>query len=96
MISESWNISDKNLNAIKAVVRDDPAFRLLADYIENGWPKYKDKVDLRLRTYWNIRHELCFSDGFCLKGHKIVISDSFCKDMLNLLHACHLGIVECT
>ena len=43
MISKSWNISDRNLNDIKAVVRDDPAF--------NGWLKYKNKVDLRLHSY---------------------------------------------
>ena len=96
MISNSWNITDKNLSDINAVVRDDPAFKLLTDYIKNDWPKYKNKVDLRLRSYRNTRHELCFSDGLCLKGHKIVIPDSLRKDMLNLLHACHLVIVKCT
>ena len=54
MISKSWNISDKHLNDIKAVVRDKPTFKFLTDYIKNGWPKYKNKVDLRLRSYWNI------------------------------------------
>ena len=36
MISKSWNISDKNLNDIKAVVRDDLAYKLLTDFIKNG------------------------------------------------------------
>ena len=68
----------------------------MIDYVTNGWPKFKNNVNLLVRPYWNIRHELFYADGLCLKGHKIVVPECMRIAVLSQLHAGHPGIVKCT
>ena len=71
------------------------AMKLFTICIKTGSPKCRNKVNLQVCLLQNIQNELSFRDGLSPKGHKIIIPDNLYKEMLNLLHVCHLGIVKC-
>ena len=50
---------------------------------------------IELRDYWNFRDELSEADGIILNGEKIVIPPNLRKEMLEIVHRSHLGMVKC-
>ena len=63
--------------------------------ILNGWPNVRQEVPASLRPYWDSRSELAVSDGIIYKGMRIVVPPSLRRQMLNLVHESHLGIIKC-
>ena len=63
--------------------------------ILNGWPNVRQEVPASLRPYWDSRSELAVCDGIIYKGMRIVVPPSLRRQMLNLVHESHLGIIKC-
>jgi hypothetical protein len=60
-----------------------------------GWPDIKDQTTLLVRPFWDSRDQLAVCDGVIYKGLRIVVPPSLQKQMLDLIHESHLGIVKC-
>ena len=67
----------------------------LHQIIQKGWPDSKEETPHCVRPFWNSRDELSIADGIVLKGMRIVIPPSQCPEMLQQIHASHLGITKC-
>ena len=48
-----------------------------------------------MHPYFNIRDKLTLQDGLVFKGHSVVIPVSMPKQMMNVVHATHIGIEGC-
>ena len=68
---------------------------LLKYIVQTGWPQ--DKHDLRkeIHPYWTFCEEVTIEDGLLLKGTHIIVSQTLCKKMNQLLHTGHLGLEKC-
>ena len=64
-------------------------------YIENGWPDKKYQVQWNVREYWSFRDELTCVDGILYKGLKVIILKQLRKEMLEVVHSTHQGIMSC-
>lgn len=61
-------------------------------YVEVGWP---DKIlDAELRSYFLRRNELFIELNTLFWGHRVIIPQSLRSEVINLLHASHIGIVK--
>ena len=67
----------------------------LQTIILNGWPNVRQEVPAPLRPYWDSRSELAVCDEIIYKGMRIVVPPSLRRQMLNLVHESHLGIIKC-
>ena len=68
---------------------------LLKHTITNGWPISIKEVPPEIQAYWTFWEELMIEDGLILKGTWIVIPNSKCKQILQLIHEGHLGLGKC-
>ncbi len=88
-------MSDSKLQFLKQEVSQDLTLQVLKDAILAGWPETRNKVSSVIHEYWNYRDELSYADGLILKGEKLVIPQSMRNDMLNKIHAGHMGMEKC-
>ena len=82
-------ITDKLLTAYN----EDSAMSAFCMAVRKGWSwASKRQAPVVLHFYWIIRDELYEFDGFLYLGEKLLIPTSARKEMLERLHAGHLGI----
>ena len=60
----------------------------------DGWPVYRKQCQPEIIDFWNYREELAvfFFDGLIMKGEKIVIPTSMRSNLIELVHAGHMGV----
>ena len=73
----------------------DESLHSVIQYYQHGWPDSIGKVNKLSEPFWSFREELGYVNGLILKGEKIVIPMSLKQEVLQQIHACHLGIVKC-
>lgn len=95
LIHEVTNTSTSRLEQIRTLTRQDPQLILLANIIQHGWPNQRSECPSEIHDFWNYRDELSVHDGIIVKGARIVIPAALQKEVLNLLHEGHQGIVKC-
>ena len=88
-------ISDPKLEEIRSATEHDTTMTMLSNTIKSGWPEKRSQVPQELRDYWNYRDELSESSGIIFKDEKILIPFSLRKEMLQIIHTSHLGMVKC-
>ena len=62
----------------------------------SGWPDTNDTVPKSTNLLWPFRDEITWHDlmVYC-STDKVIISASLWKEMLDRIHSCHFGIVNC-
>ena len=93
-VISSLPISPKRLNDFKQETTKDDVLQKLKYFTVNGWPEKKN-VRLEVRPYFNCRDEISYSHRLLLKGEKIIVPSSLCKEMRTLIHQGHLAIEKC-
>ena len=89
------SVSYPKLQEIRSATGQDSTMMTLRNTIRSGWPEKTSQIPQELREYWNYRDELSEVDGIILKGERIVIPASLRKNMLEIIHSSHLGMVKC-
>ncbi|XP_046862423.1 uncharacterized protein K02A2.6-like [Xenia sp. Carnegie-2017] len=64
---------------------------MLRQYVENGWPDLRSKVDLDVLNYWDFKETLSVQDDLLFKGDRVIIPESLRTDMLKAIHQGHFG-----
>ena len=85
-------ISNDRLKKLKQETTADTQLVELAKTIKSGWPASRRNLPAILTPFWNVRHDLTVIDQIILKGDRLVIPKNSRKDILNCIHASHLGI----
>lgn len=76
---------------VQECTMQDTVLQNVSDYCRNGWP---DKVQQEvLLTYFKGREEFSLENGIILLGNRIVIPYQLRKEVLEILHDKHIGIV---
>ena len=58
----------------------------------DGWPKTKRETLAKVPEYWYYREEISEIDGILLKNDRIIIPNSLRTEMLEKIHASHMGV----
>ena len=93
-IMSTQSFSDEKLNKVKQSTKNDPTLQLLSTYIINGWPKYRSECDNEIKPYWDSRDSLTIYNDIIFKGEKVLIPYVMQKEILNLVHYAHQGMVK--
>lgn len=81
---------DLLLKIQQATVQDEVS-RVLKEYIMNGWPKDKNKVEECAKPYFPVHCELVMQNGVILRGDRITVPSSSRQLVLEMLHYSHQG-----
>ncbi|GFT48419.1 transposon Tf2-6 polyprotein [Nephila pilipes] len=90
-ISKHLPMSEKRLVQFKKETKLYPELKIVVKYIKEGWPKSYNSV----KTYYKIKTNLYIQEGLLFSNGKLIVSYSFRKDMLQLIHETHFGIEKC-
>ena len=77
---------------IQQASAQDEHLQCFKSFIITGWPRTKDEMHSDLKPYCSYRDELAIIDGVVLKGRCIIIPTSLTQQVLEQLHANHMGI----
>ena len=77
---------------IKTMTRRDPVLSKVSEYVTTGWPT--DCANSNLSVYFHKQNEISIENGCLLWGTRVIIPTSGHKEVLELLHECHPGIVK--
>ena len=91
-VESSWPMTDNGLERIAAATQEDVILRAAFQYTVFGWPRRKEDAVLAARDLYAIRGELSVSGGLLLKGDQIVIPTDLRGEILEKIHAGHLGL----
>ncbi|XP_039763948.1 uncharacterized protein K02A2.6-like [Pararge aegeria] len=79
-------------NDIRRATAADSVLKTVMKYMDKGWPK---KIKCKsILPYFQCKTDLEVVDGCLLRGHRIVIPDTYRERMLKELHSSHLGIIK--
>ena len=57
-----------------------------------GWPDEMRKCPHSIQEYWTHRDEISEIEGIFFKGEKIIVPQSLSGDMIQRIHAGHMGV----
>ena len=69
--------------------------KVVASFIENGWPRHERSVPHSVRDYFRERSSLSISDGLITYKLQIVVPPNMRAYILQRLHETHQGISKC-
>lgn len=94
LIVTSLPVKPYFLDEIQIEQGKDEICSQLREYYLHGWP-HRNKVPKEMLPYYQYRFEISYSQGFLLRGSRLIIPKSLQSKCLDLIHQGHLGIVKC-
>ena len=79
---------------VTKATHDDAVLACVYQFIQQGWPESKSKLEKALHPYFVKRFELTVQSGCILHGLQVVIPSSLRKAVMSELHDAHTGIVK--
>ena len=89
------SINQTRLDEIRAATDRDEVLQTLKQVILQGWPAHKSSVPATIAAYFDYRDELTVQDGILLRAERVVIPLSMRRELLQKVHAGHMGINSC-
>lgn len=80
-----------SVDTVRQYTMDDEYLRRICDYVHSGWP---DKVPDNLKHYFLKKNSIASEDGCLFYHERILIPFKLRKQVLELLHESHVGIVR--
>jgi transposase InsO family protein len=93
VVIESLPVSMQRLGELRQLQSQDPITRQVMQYCETGWP-LRLPANSTVHAYWHGRDQLAVCDNLLLYGSRLVIPADARQDILDKLHAGHLGITK--
>lgn len=89
--------SEKRQEQLVQATKNDAVLQRLIAMVNSqaGWPEHKWQLESDLKPFHCCKEEIAVVGGIVFKGDRVVIPDSMRKDMLDIIHDSHLGIVKC-
>ena len=86
--------SDRRLEELKDAQQNDAVCLKLAEYSREGWPE-KTEISSALMPYYQFRDYFSVYNGLLLKSERIVVPAPMQIEILDKIHAGHLGVNKC-
>lgn len=94
-VLESGQISETLFEKLVEETKKDAELQQLHRVVMDGWPQTKPETPLEIRPYWSYRDEISGYDGLMFKGDRVIVPHVLRPEMLDRIHAAHLGIEKC-
>ena len=94
-MAQDLPVSAARVDDIRKHTEEDHELQELIKVILTGWPEDKSQVPNSAVPYYNVRGELTVQNGVIFRGERVVTLKSLSRDMLQRIHASHLGIDGC-
>ncbi len=94
-VLESGQISETMFEKLVEETKKDAELQQLHRVVMDGWPQTKPETPLEIRPYWSYRDEISGYDGLMFKGDRVIVPQVLRPEMLDRIHAAHLGIEKC-
>ena len=91
-ISRQLHATADRLNQFHTETTQDEELVLLKHIVQTGWPHDIHDLLKEIQPYWTFCEEMTIKDGPLLKGTHILVPQTLCKEMIQLLHTGHLGL----
>jgi len=91
----SSHASPTKLSEIRLATWEDQLLQRVVHFTKYGWPQHIKDVDESLRDYFQVQNNLSEIEGLLVFGERIVMPNIMRIEMLEKLHAGHLGINKC-
>ncbi|KAL1460246.1 hypothetical protein WDU94_012172 [Cyamophila willieti] len=91
MFFRSLNASDKKLEEIENFTKNDPVLYQVIQYVQNGWPSHKNKVNKIVLPFFMYRNDLHVVNNILFKGSAIVVPTDLQSQLLKDAHVSHMG-----
>ena len=88
-------ISQERYSEFQQATANDLTLQALTTVVRDGWPRHRQELLLAVREYCLCRDEISEIDGLLLEAQKLIVPQSKKKQMLELIHESHQGIVKC-
>ncbi|KAG1933981.1 retrotransposable element [Pimephales promelas] len=88
-------ISEGSLQKIQTETAKDETFQMLRQVIVQGWPEEKTQLKEEVRPFFSVREELSVQHGVIFRGERAVIPTKLRTEIMERIHAAHLGIESC-
>jgi hypothetical protein len=89
------SVSKELKERIRDETEKDETLRVIKGYIQAGWPQIKSEVDVNVTLFFAVKDELAESEGFVVKGDRIVIPETLRSVIRDRLHTAHQGMEAC-
>ncbi len=90
-----WPASTQMLDNIREATSQDAVLMAVMKQTLSGWPRYAKDVDIGIREYFSVNAHLSVMDGLLLYDDRIVIPPALRAEVLQKIHAGHMGITKC-
>ena len=94
-IKRGWPATKDRLTEIHLETMRYPTMKVIASFIENGWPRHERPVQHSVREYFRERSSLSISDGLIIYKLQFVVPPNMRVDILQRLHETHQDISKC-
>ncbi|XP_022805060.1 uncharacterized protein K02A2.6-like [Stylophora pistillata] len=94
-VLDSGNLSETMFHKLRDGTESDPELQQLQKVFMSGWPQTKVETPVETRPYSNYRDEMSCYEGLMFKGDRITVPHSMRPEILQRIHAAHLGIEKC-
>ena len=92
-VKTTASFTDTRLKQLKEETEKDIGLQKLKHVIQAGWPIRRD-TDPEVKPYFDYQEEMAEIDGIIFKGERVVIPFSMQKELLEIIHESHLGMVN--
>ena len=91
----SGRLPETMIHKLTDETKKDPELHQRHKVIMDGWPLTKAETPLETRPYWTYRDEISCYEGLMFKGDRIIVPLSLRPEILQRIHAAHLGMEKC-
>ena len=90
----SIGIAHQMVQRIQDETKKDDTLRHLMQQCKDGWPVNTNKIENCIKPYATYKNDITITDNLILKQNQIIIPKSLQKEMLQILHETHQGVVK--
>ena len=94
-VLESRQISETVFEKLVEETKKDAEHQQLHTVVIDGWPQTRLETPIEVRPYWSYREDINCYDGLMFKGDRVIVPHVFRPEILDRIHAAHLGIEKC-
>ena len=91
-VESNMPMSDEMMVRLPRATSEDESLQELKTTVINGCPETKREAPEKVQEYWHCREEISEIDGIRLKNERIIIPNSLRTEMLEKIHAGHMGV----
>lgn len=94
-ISSHLEFPFADIDAVAEHSRKDEIFLKIFEYVKNGWPDFRGRLEEDVKPYFKIKDEITVLNDMLLKNNQILIPKTLRRIVLNKIHEGHMGVLRC-